>query len=386
LKNAWRWDWQAGLEAKGKRKMGFSEFLGNERIVGALRGMLRRERVPSALLFTGLRGIGKYTLARMFAQAANCERLEDDFCGECAACVKIGRLADPAKLIEAGLAERGESADAGMIERTPLIVETHPDVWLIVPDPVRLRTPVARPMIRVGQLRAVQRAAYFKPEGRRRLFIMDGADTMRWTDADLFLKILEEPPESATLILLAPTPDSLLPTIRSRCLQFHFAPVSVEQIEGFLRERNERKPAERKLAAQLADGSPGVALSIDLEESSRLRKSVLHLLEKAAAGNDYGEIFAATAQLAKQEKESFENILAVFYSLLTDLLETSQSSKSSLPRNPDLRRELESLSKQVSLEWVLRATRGLDRLEGRLRRNIGRQLGMDALVVSLGLR
>jgi DNA polymerase III subunit delta' len=366
--------------------MGFNEFLGNERIVSALRGMLRRERMPSALLFTGPRGIGKYTLARMFAQAANCQRLKDDFCGECASCVKIARLADPQPLIEAGLIERGESADAAAVERMPLIIETNPDVWVLVPDPVRLRTPVARPMIRMGQLRAVQRAAYFKPEGRRRIFIMDGADTMRWTDADVFLKILEEPPESATLILLAPTPDSLLPTIRSRCLQFHFAPVAIEQIEQFLKERSERKPAERRLAAQLADGSPGVALSIDLEGSTRLRKSVLSLLQKAAAGTSYREIFAATAQLAKQEKESFENILTVFYSLLTDLLEISQSSNSSVPRNSDLRRELESLGKQVSMEWVQRATRGIDLLEGRLRRNIGRQLGMDALVVSLALR
>jgi DNA polymerase III subunit delta' len=366
--------------------MGFNELLGNERIVSALRGMLRRERVPSALLFTGPRGIGKYTLARMFAQAANCQRLKDDFCGECASCVKIARLADPQPLIEAGLIERGESADAAMIERMPLIIETNPDVWVLVPDPVRLRTPVARPMIRMGQLRAVQRAAYFKPEGRRRMFIMDSADTMRWTDADVFLKILEEPPESATLILLAPTPDSLLPTIRSRCLQFHFAPVAIEQIEQFLKERSDRKPAERKLAAQLADGSPGVALSIDLDESTRLRKSVLSLLHKAAAGTSYREIFAVTAQLAKQEKESFENILAIFYSLLTDLLEISQSSNSSVPRNPDLRREVESLGKQVSMEWVQRATRGIDLLEGRLRRNIGRQLGMDALLVSLALR
>nr|HEV7954962.1 hypothetical protein [Candidatus Acidoferrales bacterium] len=189
--------------------MGFDEFLGNQRILSALRGMLRRERVPSALLFTGPRGIGKYTLARRFAQAANCERLKDDFCGACDSCQKIARLAHPAPLIELGLAERGENADAAMVERTPLLIETHPDVWLVVPDPVRLRTPVARPMIRVGQLRAVQRAAYFRPQGRRRVFIMDGADTMRWTDADVFLKILEEPPECATLILLAPTPDSL---------------------------------------------------------------------------------------------------------------------------------------------------------------------------------
>src|ERR1700728_864668 len=270
--------------------MGFDEFLGNERIISALRGMLRRERVPSALLFTGPRGIGKYTLARMFAQAANCEQLQDDFCGGCAACVKIARLTDPEPLIEAGLAERGESADSGAVERTPLILETHPDVSLIVPDPVRLRNPVARRMIRVGQLRAVQRAAYFKPQGRRRVFILDGADTMRWNDADLFLKILEEPPESATLILLAPTPDSMLPTIRSRCLQFHFAPVPAGDVEGFLKDRSDRKPAERTLAAQLSSGSPGAALALDLEESVRLRRSVLVLLDRAVSAEKYGEI------------------------------------------------------------------------------------------------
>jgi DNA polymerase-3 subunit delta' len=364
--------------------MGFEQFLGNERIVSALRGMLRRERVPSALLFTGPRGIGKYTLARMFAQAATCERQKDDFCGECDSCRRMAVLADPAPLIEAGLAERGESADTAAVERMPLLIETHPDVWLIVPDPVRLRTPVARPMIRVGQLRAVQRAAYFKPQGRRRVFILDGADTMRWTDADVFLKVLEEPPESATLILLAPAPDSLLQTIRSRCLQFHFAPVAAGEIESFLKGRTEAKAAERKLAAQLSAGSPGVALALDLEESARLRRSVLRLIEQGVTGEKFAGIFAATAQLAKQEKESFENILELFYSLLTDLLEFSQGPKSSLPRNPDLQREIEVLSKKVDFEWVIRATRGLDSLESRLRRNIGRQLGLDAYVASLG--
>lgn len=366
--------------------MGFESFLGNERIVSALCGMLRRERVPNALLFTGPRGIGKYTLARMFAQAANCERLKDDFCGECPTCLRLATLANPQPLMEAGLAERGESPDAAAVERMPLILETHPDVWLIVPDPVRLRTPVARPMIRVGQLRAVQRAAYFKPQGRRRVFILDGAHTMRWDDADLFLKILEEPPESATLILLAPTPDSLLQTIRSRCLQFHFAPVPADQVEAFLKDRGDASPAQRKLAAQLSCGSPGMALAIDLEESARLRRSVLRLIEGAVAGEKYGDIFAATAQLAKQEKESFENILELFYSLFTDLLEATQGPQSCLPRNPDLHREVQILSQKVHWEWVARATQGLDNLESRLRRNVGRQLGLDALVASLAVR
>lgn len=366
--------------------MGFDEFLGNERIVRALRGMLQRERVPNALLFTGPHGIGKYTLARMFAQAANCERLRDDFCGECDSCLRMAALADLEPLIEAGLSERGESADASTVERTPLILETHPDVWVIVPDPVRLRNPVARPMIRVGQLRAVQRAAYFKPQGRRRVFILDGADTMRWTDADVFLKILEEPPESATLILLAPAPDSLLQTIRSRCLQFHFAPVPAEQIETFLKERADHKPADRKLIAQLSEGSPGAALSLNLEESVRLRRSVLHLLDQSVSGQGFADIFASTAQLSKQEQESFENILGLFYSVFTDLLENSFGPTSRLLRNPDLRREVETLGKKIDWEWVLQATRGLDALESRLRRNTGRQLGLDALIASLSVR
>src|SRR5215470_6316604 len=242
--------------------MGFAEFLGNERIVAALRGALRGGRVPHALLFTGPRGVGKFTLARMFSQAANCERLNDDFCGECVTCQRISLLVDPQKLLEQGLVERGESADAATVERVPLILQTHPDVWALIPDPVRLKNPVVRPMLRIGQLRAVQRAAYFQPMGRRRVFILDGAETMRWDVANVCLKILEEPPGSATLILTAPSPYTLLPTIVSRCLQFHFAPLGQAAVEKVLKEKTDRKPAERKLASQLAEGSPGYALKM----------------------------------------------------------------------------------------------------------------------------
>jgi DNA polymerase-3 subunit delta' len=363
--------------------MGLSEFLGNERIVAALRGALRSKRVPHALLFTGPRGVGKFTLARMFAQASNCERLADDFCGECATCRRISLLASPQTLIEQGLAERGESADAPTVERVPLILQSHPDVWALVPDPVRLKSPVARPMLRVGQLRAVQRAAYFEPMGRRRVFILDGAETMRWDVANVFLKILEEPPGSATLILTAPSPYALLPTIVSRCLQFHFAPLPHAAVETILKEKTHRKPAEIKLAAQLAEGSPGLAIEMDVEAAAQRRRSALRILEHAAQGRGFSQLFSDTSALAKDRDSSFEDQIGVFYGLLTDLLELTSKLKEPVLRNAPLARELASLANSVDSAWVLRAIAGFDELFAGARRNLNRQLGLDALATSL---
>ena len=363
--------------------MGFSDFLGNERIVTALRGALRSDRVPHALLFTGPRGVGKYTLARMFAQAANCERLKDDFCGQCDTCKRISLLADPEPLIEQGLVERGESADAATVERVPLILQTHPDVWALVPDPVRLKTPVARPLLRIGQIRAVQRAAYFQPMGRRRVFILEAADTMHRNVANVFLKILEEPPGSATLILTAPSPYTLLSTIVSRCMQFHFAPLSQSDVENILQEKTDRKPSEAKLAAQLSEGSPGLALEMDVEATADRRRNALQILERAARGQGFAQLFAATSIFAKDRESSFEDQLTVFYGLLTDLLELTSGIKQPILRNAPLAKELEALAKSIDPGWVMRAIAGIDEVHAGARRNLSRQLSLDAVAVSL---
>ena len=363
--------------------MGFSEFLGNEGMVAALRGALRAERVPHAMLFTGPRGVGKFTLARMFAQAANCEQLKDDFCGECATCRRIGQLTDLDDLIAQGLAERGESADAATVERVPLILQSHPDVWVMVPDPVRLKSPVARPVLRIGQLRAVQRAAYFQPMGRRRVFILDGVETMRADVSNIFLKILEEPPGSATLILTAPSPFNLLPTIISRCMQFHFAPLPQAEVENILKAKGTLKSGEVKLAAQLSEGSPGLASEMNVQAVVERRQAILRILEHAARGQGFSQLFAATNQIAKDRESPYEDLLADFYGLLSDLLELSAGLKSPQLRNPHLAKELQALARSVSSNWVMHAISGIDELASGARRNLNRQLGMDALAASL---
>jgi DNA polymerase-3 subunit delta' len=363
--------------------MAFSEFRGNPQIVTALRGGLRSGRVPHALLFTGPHGVGKFTLARLFAQAANCERMADDACGECHPCQRIALLGEPERLIEQGLIERGESADAATVERIPLILQTHPDVWALVPDPVRLKTPVARPMLRIGQLRAVQRAAYFQPMGRRRVFIIDGAETMRSDVSNVFLKLLEEPPGSATLVLTAPSPYALLPTIVSRCLQFNFAPLATPEVEAILREKSELPPAAIRTAAQLAEGSPGCALEMDVQKESDRRREALKILDRASRGEEFGQIFSQTAAVAKDKEVSFEAQLSVFYSLLSDLLEISSGISTPQIRNPALRKDLEVVARRFNVAAVQRALQGLDQLALGARRNLNKQLGLEAFAASL---
>jgi DNA polymerase-3 subunit delta' len=197
------------------------------------------------------------------------------------------------------------------------------------------------------------------------------------------LKILEEPPGSAALILTAPSPYSLLPTIVSRCMQFHFAPLEQTAVEKILKEKTTRKPAEIKLAAQLAEGSPGLAIDMDVAASSEQRKNALRILERAARGQGFAQLFADTSTLAKDRESSFEDQISIFYGLLTDLLELTSKIKEPALRNAPLAKELGSLSKSIDSAWVLRAIAGFDELYAGARRNLNRQLGLDALAASL---
>jgi hypothetical protein len=87
--------------------------------------------------------------------------------------------------------------------------------------------------------------------------------------------------------------------------------------------------------------------------------------------------------LAKDRESSFEELVGIFYRLLSDLLELKAGLRSPMLRNPHLAKELEALSKIVDIEWIGRAITGMDQLAAGLRRNLSRQLGLDSLAASL---
>src|ERR1700684_2934958 len=211
--------------------MGFSDFHGNAETVHRLRDMIARERFPHAVILSGARGSGKSTLALMLAQALNCLSPKQtdglpDFCGQCANCRRIAQAAD----LDARFAEAVEARE-GLREtdkkETRLFVQTHPDVLIIPPDPPQL-------MIKVDQVRHVIQTIYYRPaEARERVYIFTGSVFMKEA-ANSLLKVLEEPPEFASIFLLTENAGELLPTIRSRSMTFNLGAIAASEIEGRL--------------------------------------------------------------------------------------------------------------------------------------------------------
>src|ERR1700685_1918323 len=237
--------------------MSFSDFHGNAETVHRLRDMLGRERFPHAVILSGARGSGKYTLALMLAQALNClEPTESDglpdFCGRCANCTRIAQAADlDARFAEAVEAREGlRDADK---KETRRFVQTHPDVLIIPPDPPQM-------MIKMDQVRRVIETIYYRPsEARERVYIFTDSAFMKEA-ANSLLKVLEEPPDFATIFLLTENPGELLPTLRSRSMVFHLGAVPVEDVERYLAEqRPEWKGPQRALGARVSEGALGRA-------------------------------------------------------------------------------------------------------------------------------
>jgi len=357
--------------------MTFADFVGNLRVVRVLERMLASERVPHALLFAGQKGVGKFTLATLFARALNCERKQGEICGACGNCRALGALDDLEGMKAAALKERGGANP----ETVPLLLRPHSSVTVLVPDGA---------YIRVSQMRAVVRQAYIQPAGaRRNVFLIDEAERLRFDYADVLLKVLEEPPERTTLILVTPAPFELRATLRSRCIPLFFAPLCADEIESYLAaHRREWKAAERQLAAAAAAGSLGTALSLDLDRYRQMRAEALELVRTAVTRRlDPERLFAASAALAGkggsaeldpgERRETLEFSLDLLYSLLADVLYLKTDTPELGLRHPDLRSELHGLSRQVGREWLGRAVGYLDRIEGWQRRNVNRQLALE---------
>ena len=353
----------------------FSDFIGNAAVAGSLARMLAEDRLPQTLLFAGPRGVGKATLARFLAAAANCTAQGPaDFCGSCSSCQRILAADLSAQEHRDLLAER-EKMPANKRAEAPLIVSTHPDFLIFPPDgPLR--------MIGIEQARQFRNAAqYNASEGRRRVFLIDEADRANDDAANSLLKTLEEPGPQLTIVLTAENPYELLPTIRSRSVPFYFSPLSVDEMRRFFARREDLDAADRERLASWAQGSPGRALEIDPEEYVGRRQALLSLLETSLDAASFGNALAGTETLGRRQKEKLELLGEVLYGLLSDIVRLRHGVGRIV--NEDIRGELTALAKRADFDWIQEAAEGLDELELYRRRNIQKQIALEAFAVRL---
>jgi DNA polymerase-3 subunit delta' len=238
----------------------FDRLVGQEDVVRLLRGVVDSpgDAMTHAWLFTGPPGSGRSVAARAFAAALQCPR---GGCGECHEC---------------------HTALSG----------AHPDVNLVVPQGLHLV---------IAEAREIVAASYRAPtQGRWQVTLIEDADRMEERTGNTLLKALEEPPPRGVFLLCAPTPDDLLPTIRSRCRLVTLCIPPYDAVASHL-EREGIDRAVAAFAARAAQGHVGRArrLAVD-EEAKRRRREVLEL---PAQVSTIGGCFTAAANLVDAAKD-----------------------------------------------------------------------------------
>jgi DNA polymerase-3 subunit gamma/tau len=247
--------------ARKWRPQAFDTTVGQQHVLKALSNALEQNRLHHAYLFTGTRGVGKTTIARIFAKALNCEKgVSAHPCGECDACKEIeeGRFID---LIEV------DAASKTKVEDTRDLLDN---------------------------------VQYAPTRGRFKIYLIDEVHMLSTHSFNALLKTLEEPPPHVKFLLATTDPQKLPVTVLSRCLQFHLKSLSIEQISNHLRSvlNEENTPFEEPALIALARAANG-----------SIRDS-LSLLEQAIAHCE-GNVTAAgvSEMLGMIDQDSISPIL-----------------------------------------------------------------------------
>jgi DNA polymerase-3 subunit delta' len=337
----------------------FPNFYGNAAVAATLAKMVDQSRISQTLLLSGPEGVGKATLARRFAAAL---------------------LGDPQKIERDDLSlpenmdaiEAREKWTSDKRAEDPLFFSTHPDFVTFAPDgPLRQLT--------IQQVRLLRERAQLKPSrGSHRVFLIDHLERANEQSANSLLKVLEEPPDHLVLIATAENLYDLLPTIRSRSVVLQMSRLSETEMAEFAAARGFDEAQTR---IDLAEGSPGLAVTLNIEELRSRRALMLAAFECAAGLTPFSTWVGQSETFNASRSEKLEVYLKLGYLLLRDILSTWYGRGP--VRNRDIQARIGKIAGAVSFSWIERATLQIDELLVMVRRNIQKTAALDALILNL---
>jgi DNA polymerase-3 subunit delta' len=337
------------------------QVLQDQKAVGILSVLLRKGKIPHALLFTGIEGVGKRTAALMFAMACNCRRFAD----------RTARLQ----------ADEGIGAVAGCDCKScrKILSGSHPDIHRVAPSGT---------MIKIDRVRELCHSLSMKPyEAAVRVVIIERAQTMNAESSNALLKILEEPPDRTVLILTAVEPGDLLPTIVSRCQKLRFHPVPHQSLASLWRKKYDIPPVEANILAALAEGSPG---RIDMDRPAD-RNAWIHrrgwILRRVSEimtrkGRDLSvNGLLAVAERLSRKKVLVDGSLDVINSWLRDLIVYKHCPEKIL--NQDALSDIQRISLKFTEKSLLSKIEAVDAAQKDLRSNANVRLTLEIMVLQL---
>ena len=284
----------------------FSELVGQEHVVSAISNALDNDRLHHAYLFTGTRGVGKTTIARIFSKSLNCEEGQGaNPCGQCNTCKEI---------------EQGNYVDLLEID--------------------------AASRTKVEDTRELLDNVQYKPtRGRYKVYLIDEVHMLSKHSFNALLKTLEEPPPHVKFLLATTDPQKLPITILSRCLQFNLKAMSREQIVGQLQHilQHEQLPFEPQALALLARAAQGSM------------RDALSLTDQAIAqGGNQVLASVVTDMLGLMDKNQLLKVIhAVVSKSPADVLQLVNDIAEQAPDYDNVHSELASLLHQIALtQWV----------------------------------
>ncbi len=337
--------------------------IGHERAVASLQSDISEGRAAHAYLISGPAGIGKGALASGLARALNCEAAAAERpCGHCRACERIAA---------------GKHADVEIVTPRSLCDVTEHD-----------HSRDSSPSLRICQVRRLERDVARTPfEGRTRVVIIDPADALTVEAANAFLKTLEEPPPSSTLILLASSPEAVLPTVRSRCRALALGPVRAATLRQALIEGQGASEAEADRLARLAEGRSGWALAALADEGLIDERLTLMRRMEALAAAPRDERLAYAEEMGERWPARRDDVLAelaAWQAWWRDVL-LARVSRADLVTHQELADAIAVAAEKYTPLVIVDALEAVRKAVRQLEENANARLALEVLMLSLPL-